>query len=112
MRPPLATRRNPLIAACAAGLILLLSACFWAGTRSNFPAALAAIASQPWGLVTLLDLYVGLAVVAVVIYSAEDSKPVALVWIVLLVALGNVATLAWMIRRALLSSARGGLSLK
>lgn len=101
MLHPIAIHRGRLIAACAAGLLLLLAACFWAGLNSNLPAALRAIAASPWGLVTLIDLYIGLAVVATCIFALEQNKIAAVAWIAGLLLLGNIMTLAWLISRAL-----------
>ena len=112
MPPSLASRRAPLLAACFAGLFLLLAACLWAGSQSNLQTGLRAIASQPWGLVTLLDLYIGFAIVAAAIYAAESRKPVAVLWIVAILFLGNLITLIWLIQRILRSPSASLILLK
>jgi hypothetical protein len=53
--------------------------------------------------VTLLDLYIGFAIVAAAIYAAESGKPVAVLWIVAILFLGNLITLIWLIQRILRS---------
>ncbi len=59
--------------------------------------------ADPWGLVTLLDLSVGLIVIAAWMALLEPRPLCASVWIVALFLLGNVVTLIfllWRTRRA------------
>lgn len=85
--------------AATALLVLLVAAILWAVPRENFVAALRALWVSPWGRVTLFDLYAGLAVVAGYIGYVEPRKAVAVVWIIALLCLGNVATLAYVLSR-------------
>lgn len=78
----------------------LAVAIIWAlGQRSlwdSFPE----VAADPWGLVTIIDLYAGLALIAVVIALVEPRLRSALPWIILLPFLGNVIAALWMVVRA------------
>jgi hypothetical protein len=56
------------------------------------------LTTDPWGVVTLADLYLGLAISAAVIALFERSA-VALFWIVPLPFLGNVWTAIWFVLR-------------
>lgn len=64
----------------------------------NFWQAAAWLTTNPWGMTTLADLYLGLAISAVTIALYERSWSSAL-WIVPLPFLGNVWTVIWLIYR-------------
>ncbi len=55
--------------------------------------------SQPWGQVTLADLYLGFVLSALVIWWFERRLVVALFWILPIPFLGNVWTAIWFILR-------------
>jgi hypothetical protein len=64
----------------------------------DFLAAGAWLTSDPWGIVTLGDLYLGFALSAIVIALVErDWK--ALIWIAPIPFLGNVWTVIWFVFR-------------
>jgi uncharacterized protein YneF (UPF0154 family) len=44
--------------------------------------------ANPWGIVSLVDLYVGFGLFAIWMYVKEPNKLVAVVWIVALMVLG------------------------
>jgi hypothetical protein len=56
------------------------------------------LTSDPWGLVTLADLYLGLAVSAAVI-ALFERRLSAMLWIIPLPFLGNVWTAVWFVLR-------------
>jgi len=68
----------------------------WAVNAGNFAEAGGWLTSDPWGIVTLTDLYIGFALIAVVIALFERSPWRAAVWIVLLPFLGNLWALVWL----------------
>lgn len=57
----------------------------------DFFAEGSAIWAVPWGKVTLIDLYIGLAFFAAWVWFREGSRPKTLAWWVGLAALGNLA---------------------
>lgn len=86
-------------------LLVLVLAVFcasfvWAGKQANLVQALSAMASDPWGAVTLLDLYTGLIVVSIWIFHVERRSWVAALWTVGLFGLGNFATLLYLLGRS------------
>lgn len=87
--------------AWGAGLLLaaLLASFVWAGGRQSLGEGIAAVSDEPWGIVTLLDLYVGFAFVAAWIHALERRWGATLAWAVALCLLGNVATLAYVLLR-------------
>ena len=57
------------------------------------------LTSEPWGLVTLADLYLGFVLAAIVIWLCEARPLTALVWILPIPVLGNVWTVLWFLIR-------------
>ena len=79
-------------------IVALVAGCVWAQGREGFWQALMTMASQPWGAVTLGDLYSGLLVVALWM-AVREAKPTLLpLWWLGLLLLGNIATLAFLVR--------------
>jgi hypothetical protein len=72
----------------------------WAGLTANFWESFGRIIADPWGIVTLLDLYIGFIVASVLIYVVERGRIIAWVVIVPMFFLGNVITALWLAWRA------------
>lgn len=81
----------------AAGLALMIALCVWAGMRANFIEGLARLLRDPWGFVTLVDLYFGFAIVLAWIGWRERSIGRTALWAVLICGLGNIATAAYLL---------------
>ncbi|MHA7871374.1 MAG: hypothetical protein ACX939_03390 [Hyphococcus sp.] len=81
--------------------LLFSASVFWAlgaeprGTME----VLAAMASDPWTLVTFFDLYLGFLIIAAVIFFFEQNRWRALFWIAPIFFLGNIWTVLWLIIR-------------
>jgi hypothetical protein len=85
---------RPLLLAASLALTALI---VWAFGQAPFFASFGRIAAEPWGLVSLADLYLGFLCAAVVIALAERARPVvAAAWIVGVFFLGNVVTAIWL----------------
>ncbi len=80
-----------------AGLSILI---WWAIVAGDFGAAGDWLFSHPWGLVTLVDLYLGFLLFAGVIALVERTWYGRVLWIVPLFVLGNVWSALWLIFRA------------
>lgn len=83
----------------AAGGILLLASILWASQAANIGASFSAMVADPWGIVTLIDLYLGFAFLAVIIWLFERSRLVALAFILPLPFLGNIWAAVWIVWR-------------
>ncbi len=81
------------------GGLALLAAIFWAAARADILASFATISADPWGLVTLIDLYLGFLLMAIVIWALEGQAARALAWIIPLFLLGNFVAALWLIAR-------------
>ncbi|OCW56378.1 hypothetical protein [Hoeflea olei] len=85
-----------LIAAGALGLAALIVVAISAG---SFSEAGSWLMSDPWGRVTLADLYLGFVLAAAVIWLCEPRPLVAVLWILPIPVLGNVWAAVWFILR-------------
>lgn len=81
-----------ILAVGLAGLIL------WAVLVGDFRAAGAWLTGDPWGIVTLADLYLGFLLSAVVIAAMERNWK-AVLWIAPIPVLGNLWTIVWFVVR-------------
>lgn len=66
----------------------------WAIINGDFAAEGSWLISNPWGIISLTDLYIGFILSAVVIAAYEKPLHAAL-WIAPIPVLGNVWTLIW-----------------
>lgn len=57
----------------------------------------AVLTAMPWGIVSLVDLYVGFGLFAIWVVFREPSRPIAIVWVVLIMVLGNLITAAYVL---------------
>ena len=75
----------------AAVALVMLAIILWAASRSSIADDFSVIADRPWGIVSLVDLYLGLAMAAAWVVYRESSAPTAIAWILALLLLGNLA---------------------
>jgi hypothetical protein len=71
------------------GLLVMTIAILSAFTFGNFIVEGAWITSHPWGIVSLVDLYVGFTIFSLWIVCREKSRATAAVWVALMMVLGN-----------------------
>jgi len=79
------------------GLTVLCVALVYALTTGHFAAEAALLVANPWGLATLVDVYVGFALFSCWIVWREQCKRRALVWVVLVLATGNIASTVYVL---------------
>lgn len=82
-----------LLAVGLTGLIV------WAGFTANFLDSFGRIVADPWGLVSLADLYLGFVATSLLVWLFEADRKVALMWIVPVYFLGNVVIALWLVIR-------------
>lgn len=70
----------------------------FADGRSVIP-LLDVMLEQPWGIVTLADLYLGFVLFAGLIILLEPNRKAGIVWGLSIVLLGNFVTAAWIVFR-------------
>ncbi len=71
-----------------AGLLAMTIVLIYGFVFGNFSVDGAAILANPWGIVSLVDLYVGFALFSVWIAFRENKFIPALIWIILMMTLG------------------------
>jgi hypothetical protein len=81
----------------ALGGLALLALIVWAMATAgqSLTEAIAWLVSEPWGVVSLFDLYLGFFLIAVLIWVLEPNKAIALAFILPLPLLGNVWAAVW-----------------
>jgi hypothetical protein len=80
--------------------VALLATIVIAAGQEDVLTAMRVIGADPWGLVTLIDLFCGLFFVALWIGAVETDRRVAALGIVLLFVLGNLVTVSYLLLRA------------
>jgi hypothetical protein len=88
---------GPMIGIALAGLVSMVVAVLWGIANGPLSTEFPAIVGMAWGLVTIIDLYVGLAMIAAWIWWREESAGVALGWALALATCGNIATCLYII---------------
>lgn len=88
------------IAACAIIAVAMIALIIKASLEQNLLSIFKTLLSEPWGVVTLVDLYAGFLVIAIWISLLERSALRAALWILALLCLGNLTTLAYVLVRA------------
>ena len=80
--------------------IALLVTIVIASGQEDVLTAMRVIGGDPWGLVTLIDLFCGLFFAALWIGAVEEDRRVAIAGIALLFVLGNLVTVTYLLLRA------------
>jgi hypothetical protein len=71
------------------GLLAMTAILGYAFTSGNIAIEGEWLFSHPWGVVSLIDLYVGFTIFSMWIVYREKSLATAIIWVVLMMALGN-----------------------
>ncbi len=79
---------------------ILTAAIIWAFLTASFWESFGRIIVDPWGIVTLIDLYAGFVVSSVFILAIERGRWFAWALIIPIFLLGNVVTALWLAWRA------------
>lgn len=70
------------------GVVAMSAAIGYAFAVGDFGAEGSQILAMPWGIVSLVDLYVGFSLFGLWIFYREPNKVVAVIWVALLLVLG------------------------
>ena len=70
------------------GLLAVTAVLFYGFTYGNFREDGAALLSNPWGIVSLVDLYVGFILFSMWIIYREKSVLRSTIWVILMMVLG------------------------
>ena len=85
--------RTVLIGLFAAIFVVMIGVTVWSASRSSLmdPAVRAAFNAQPWAIATLFDAYCGFITFFVWVAYRERSAGIKILWLVLILLLGNIA---------------------
>jgi len=74
-------------------LVVMISVTLWASLQASLldPAVRAAFNAQPWAIATLFDAYCGFLTFYVWVAYRERGAGVKILWLVLILLLGNIA---------------------
>jgi hypothetical protein len=72
------------------GALAMAAAIIYGFTTGNFGAEGAQLLQMPWGIVTLVDVYVGFILFAMWVVYREASLLAKVAWVVALMVLGNL----------------------
>ena len=78
-------------------LVAFIGLCVWAHVQMPFFTSVPMFLENPWGIVTLIDLYLGFFLFAGFVLLFEDNKIIGWIWAVLPLFLGNAIGLAYII---------------
>ncbi len=87
--------RRALLLLCVAVFAAMVAVTTWASLESNVALGFARVAADRWGLATLFDAYFGFLWFWLWILWKEPRWASRLLWLVLLLALGNLAIAAF-----------------
>jgi cytochrome b subunit of formate dehydrogenase len=79
----------------------LAAAIVWAIGKADFWTSVVQVTANPWGVVTLVDLYAGFIITGMIIAAIERWRPWAWGMLALALVLGNIVFALWgMVRGA------------
>ena len=71
------------------GLISMAVALIYGFSAGTFSTDGAALIKMPWGVVSLVDVYVGFLLFSIWVFYRERKLWIALIWVVMIMVLGN-----------------------
>ena len=85
--------RTVLIVLFAAIFAVMIGVTLWSASHSNLldPAVRAAFNAQPWAIAALFDAYCGFITFFVWVAYRERGAGIKILWLILILALGNIA---------------------
>ena len=85
-----AQRRGRVVA--VAGALLMVTALAWGTSKGDLWAEGAMLLEMPWGIVILLEFYVGVLLFGAWVWTRERNRCAAAVWLLAIVVVGNLVS--------------------
>lgn len=85
-----------IIAYC--GFFIMTSFIFYAMVYGDFFQEGAVLTSLPWGIVSLIDIYVGLVLFSSWVVCREENKSLAFCWAIAILSLGNAVSCIYILK--------------
>jgi general stress protein CsbA len=86
------------------GVLAMLGALIYGFTVGDFFVDGNVILNNPWGIVSLVDLYVGFTLFSIWVFVREENKYLAALWIVSIMVLGFFSGALYVFLKSLRSS--------
>ena len=77
--------------------VVFISLIFWAMGMKPLSESADLLLKDPWGIVTLADLYLGFFIFILFIFKSASNKAYALLWSISLLVLGNIISVIYLI---------------
>jgi len=85
------------VVACA-GFIIMSATVLYAIVFGNLFIEGPQLVDMPWGLVSLVDIYLGLMLFSLWVIWREEYSPIGLLWMILIISLGNMISCIYIIK--------------
>ncbi|MFT5426314.1 MAG: hypothetical protein ACI9ZT_001255 [Gammaproteobacteria bacterium] len=82
------------------GFFIMLSLVFYAAVYGDFLKEGSILTQMPWGLVSLVDIYLGLILFSSWVIWREENKRNAIIWALSILALGNMISCLYVLKAA------------
>jgi len=99
---------RPLIFVACLGFIIMSATILYALIFGNLSIEGPQLVDMPWGLVSLVDIYLGLVLFSLWVIWREEYSLIGLLWIILIIALGNMISCIYIIKAC--CQAQGNIS--
>lgn len=80
------------------GFFVMTSSILYAYIYGDFFAEGAILTSMPWGIVSLVDIYLGLIIFSSWVFCREENKSMASFWVLLILSLGNAISCIYILK--------------
>ena len=90
------SKREFAMAVTAVIFVVMIIVTFRATNQMSIPQAWPSYAANPWAVATLYDAYSGFVIYWMWVAYRERSNGTRILWFVLIMALGNIATSAYL----------------
>ncbi|NKB35644.1 MAG: DUF1475 domain-containing protein [Gammaproteobacteria bacterium] len=80
------------------GFVLMFGSIIYAILNGDLPIEGAQLMAMPWGIVSLVDIYLGLLLFSVWVMWREQNSLSAIVWVLLVLSLGNLLSCLYILK--------------
>ena len=92
-----------LVFAAGAGFVVMAGTILYATMYGNFRSEGAVLLEMSWGLVSLVDIYLGLLLFSFWVMWREQFSLQGLIWVLFIITLGNMVSCVYILRACLMA---------
>ncbi|MFT7457877.1 MAG: hypothetical protein ACI909_000545 [Planctomycetota bacterium] len=89
---------RPLVLVASAGFIIMAGFIIYAMMIGNLMTEGSTLLAMPWGMVSLVDIYLGLILFSLWVVWREDFSLAGICWAVLIISLGNMLSCLYILK--------------